>query len=271
MSGSQSPGPGKSKDVAQVSRTGEKSGGSVGPRLSPSAFAHLPDLEQRINDPQHSVFRELDFEAIDAAARENGMPDDWRRSHEEREANRHAVLVGRMSRDLWVFAYGSLMWDPGFYFDEVRVGRLEGYSRSFCLHLPTGRGTREHPGLMAALDTGGRCEGLVFRINADHVDRETEIIWRREMIAYGYVPAFVSVETAQGEVEALTFVANQDDERYLGHLEREEAAARIAHAEGILGSNLSYLENLHAQMEHLGLHDAKCASLLERAKALKAG
>lgn len=240
-------------------------------RLNADAFQHLPDLQDKILDPELSVFRDLDFAAIDAAAKENGLPPEWRRSHADREGNRRAVLASRMGRDLWVFAYGSLMWDPGFYFDEVRIGRLEGYSRKFCLHLPTGRGTREHPGLMAALDEGGVCEGLAFRIAADHVDEETEIIWRREMLAYGYVPAFVQIETAQGAIEALTFVANHDDERYLGMIDREEAARRIASAEGILGTNLSYIENLHRQMGVLGLHDPGCAALLARAQALKTG
>lgn len=238
-------------------------------RLKSSAFKHLPHLEDKISDPENSVFRDLDFAAIDAAAKANGLPDNWRRSHEEREANRAAVLAGRMTRHLWLFAYGSLMWDPGFYFDEVRIARLEGYSRKFCLHLPTGRGTAEHPGLMAALDEGGVCEGLVFRIETDHLDRETEIIWRREMLAYGYVPAFVELETEQGSLEALTFVANHEDERYLGALDPEDAAHRIATAEGMLGTNLSYIENLHKQMGVLGLHDPGCAALLERAKAHK--
>lgn len=232
------------------------------------AFAHLPNLRDRILDPHKSLFRDLDYAALDAAAEANGLPPDWRSSDEEREANRREVLDGHRDKDLWLFAYGSLMWDPAFFFEEVRIGLVSGLQRRFCLHLPTGRGSADHPGLMAALDTGGSCEGLVFRIGKDKIETETEIVWRREMIADAYVPVFLPVKTVQGDVEALTFVANTESERYMGRLPIDDAADRIAHATGVLGSNLSYLENLSAQMRHLGIEDPQFEALFDRAQRL---
>ena len=76
---------------------------------------------------------------------------------------RAAFLAQRNDQDLWIFAYGSLIWDPAFYFEEVRVAKAPGYQRSFCLRSEIGRGSPEKPGLMVALDHGSECQGLAFR------------------------------------------------------------------------------------------------------------
>jgi cation transport regulator ChaC len=47
--------------------------------------------------------------------------------------------------DFWVFAYGSLMWNPEFPHQEVRAARLLGYHRAFCVYSHHYRGTRERP------------------------------------------------------------------------------------------------------------------------------
>lgn len=237
-------------------------------KLDINAFADIPHLKDKILDPQTSRFRDLDLEEMDRAAQQNGLGPEWRRTDEDRERTRQDTLSGRDGQDLWVFAFGSLMWDPAFYFDAVRMGKALGYERSFCLHLPSGRGSVERPGLMAALDVGDVCEGLVFHIDADHVETETKVIWKREMISYGYSPTFIPVETEKGVVDALAFVVNHDSDRYVSGLSEEEAARRIAQAKGILGSNLAYLDSLAAQLEVLGLHDEKFNALYHRARAL---
>ena len=223
--------------------------------IDDSAFAAVPQLRHTIIDPAQSRFRNIDYDAFDKVARETGLPENWRRPHDDREATRQATLGGRLNQDLWVFAYGSLMWDPAFYFDEVRLGRAQGYARCFCLELKSGRGTPDAPGLMAALDKGESCEGLVFRIAADKVDTETEIIWQREMIGYGYEPSFVAVETLAGPLEALTFVIDPASDHYAAGLDMDETARRISVAEGALGTNLEYVQSLAGQLEALGLSD----------------
>ena len=238
-------------------------------KLEDTAFAHVPQLRDKIRDPQTSRYRNLDYAVLDERAREAGYPPGWRRSDEEREATRAEMLAGRGGEDLWIFAYGSLMWDPGFYFDEVRVARADGYHRSFCLELKVGRGSPETPGLMAALDMGRACDGLAFRIKAEHVEPETNVIWRREMIGYGYVPTFVPLETNSGTLEALTFVVDHDSGRYAGDLGVEEAAQMIASAQGINGTNVEYVENLAAQLKLLGLRDDVFDRLYERITELR--
>lgn len=236
--------------------------------LSLEVFRHVPHLRDRILHPGQSRFRKLDYDMIDANAREAGLGENWRRTHEEREDTRVAVLQDHAGKDVWVFAYGSLMWDPGFVFDEVRLAHLTGYSRRFCLVSEIGRGSPQMPGLMAALDHGGSCQGLLFRIAADHVETETRIIWEREMITWGYLPTLVSAETDAGSIEALTFVVNREGDRYVPDANPDKAAHMIATGSGFLGRNIDYLDNLVAQLELLGLHDADCVDLQRRALKL---
>ncbi len=201
------------------------------------------------------------FAELDEQAKVEGWPPGWRMDHDAREANRQAVLSGRWTQDLWVFAYGSLIWDPAVYVEEYRRGFLPGWRRSFCMRLEGGRGSHARPGLMAALDQGGQCDGVVFRVAAELVDQETKFMWRREMFAGSYCPVFLEVMTPQGPVDALTFVMDQTNCRYMPNLDEKEAARIIAAAEGGLGSNFDYLQSLVRHLEELGIHDADMVRL----------
>lgn len=227
------------------------------PMLIPAdAFNHLPILVGKILDLEKSTFRisRQTFEDWDRRAQEAGYGDTWRRTHEEREATRVKALNGRLGRDFWIFAYGSLMWDPAIHVVEIRAAELTGFHRRFCLQVEIGRGSQAKPALMAALDVGGECQGLALRIPAQAVDRETEILWMREMIGEGYIPSFCNVATPQGPVEALAFVADRRSARF-ADIGSEDAAHIIATGSGILGTNLEYFENLATQVEALGIRD----------------
>ncbi len=86
--------------------------------------------------------------------------------------------------DLWVFGYGSLMWNPGFAHAEARPARLYGYHRAFCLYSEHYRGTEARPGLVLGLDRGGSCRGRAFRVPAHDADAAMEYLIAREM--YGH-------------------------------------------------------------------------------------
>lgn len=234
--------------------------------LPPEAFVHVPALAGKIVEPEKSFFRMARerFEEFDRMAREQGYPPTWRLSHEEREATRARVLGGR-SGDLWLFAYGSLMWDPAVHIVEIRLATVEGYHRRFCLKSRIGRGSPERPSLMAALDIGGSCQGLALRIPAEHVDRETEILWMREMMSGAYLPTFVPLLTPQGPVEALTFAMNRESDRYV-QLDVEETARLIATGRGFRGTSLEYLENVAERLALLGLSDPDIDELRARAR-----
>ncbi|MGI9370131.1 MAG: gamma-glutamylcyclotransferase [Ruegeria sp.] len=220
-------------------------------------FRHTPALRGLITPPDASELRfgQDRFDELDEQAKAEGWPPGWRMDHDEREANRQAVLSDRLAQDLWVFAYGSLIWDPAVQVEEYRYGALAGWRRRFCMKLEGGRGSHVRPGLMAALDEGGHCDGVVFRIPAALVDQETEFMWRREMFSGSYCPVFLKVETPQGPVEALVFVMDRSNYRYMPDLSQEEAAQMIAAAEGGLGPNYAYLDSLVRHLDELGIKD----------------
>ena len=226
-------------------------------------FEHVPALKGRLKPPEESRMRlsYARFDELDVQAIAEKRPPGWRMSHEAREANRRSVLAGRLERDLWVFGYGSLIWDPAIHLDKVRLATLQGWRRRFCLSITGSRGTVERPGLMAALDEGGVCEGVAFRIPGRIVDRETETLWMREMFSGSYRPIFVTLSTPQGDIEALTFVIDRSHDRYIPDLPLSEAAAIIAGAQGANGPNFEYLDSLCGHMAELGLSDADMTEL----------
>ncbi len=232
-------------------------------------FRHHPELRGQIKPAAQSFFRELDLAEIDAKAAENGRAPDWRTPCEQREAGRRAWLEGHWDKDLWVFGYGSLMWDPAMEFAEVRRARTSAYSRSFCLWDEGGRGTPRQPGLMLAIDEGPGCEGLAFRISAEKLDHETFVLFRREMIAGAYRPTWLTVETAVGEINALSFAANRDHERIVPGIPLDDQAQMISVAEGHLGTNFAYLSDTYSHLAHLGVDDPYITDLYARVKDLR--
>lgn len=227
--------------------------------MTADAFIHLPDLHHRVTRPEQSKLR-LTPETLamwESRVLAAGLPASWRLSDEAIEQSR-LVLLGDHpdGDDLWIYSYGSLMWDPGFHFAEVRLADLEGYQRRFTLKINLGRGSSEHPALMLSLEPqAGCCRGLAFRIAADMVHAESAILWRREMLRGGYAPALVPMTTPQGPITALAFASNTSHPSYVGELPLEETVATIASGKGVLGTNREYLVQLANQLEALGIRD----------------
>ena len=193
-------------------------------------------------------------------------------SFEERETSRTAALARLPAgEDLWVFGYGSLMWNPAMHTAERRAGLIHGWHRTFCLWVPGGRGSPENPGLMLGLDRGGSCRGIVWRIAADGIASETVILWRREMIGDGYRPRWAKVATEQGDVTAITFVANTDHPRYARDLSTEKLVRTLATAEGRLGRSRDYLHNTVLHLDELGIADGPMHRLLTQVDAYDGG
>ena len=183
-----------------------------------------------------------------------------------------AALAARAREgDLWVFAYGSLLWRPEFAFSEARVGTVRGWHRRFCLLQRRFRGTPEAPGFVLALDRGGLCRGVAFRLLGTDPHATLMPVWRREMRGRGYEARWVPVETADGPVHALTFVVNRASDRYAGRLADAEIADRIAVACGGLGPSAEYLFRTVAALAERGIHDrhlwALQAMVAERLRA----
>jgi cation transport protein ChaC len=154
-----------------------------------------------------------------------------------------AALAARPmpAEGLWVFGYGSLIWQPEFTYSERRVGTVHGYHRRFCLLQRRFRGSADNPGLVLALDAGGSCEGVAFRLTGPEAAETLLPVWRREMRGNGYIGRWVPVETAAGTIQALTFLVNPESDRYTGPIADETIADRIAAGAGHLGPSAEYL------------------------------
>lgn len=231
---------------------------------------HLhPELRGKIKPAAASFFRDLDLGALDAHAAEAGFPSDWRTPCEARDTERRRWLDDRWDQDLWVFGYGSLMWDPSVEFNEVRHAHCLGHQRSFCLWDEGGRGSAEGPGLMLAIDEGGKCDGLAFRVPYEQLEHETFVLFRREMLVPVYRPVWLNLETAAGPIEALSFVANRDHDLIKPGIPLEHQAKMIARAKGLFGSNFDYLSDLHERLDFLGLEDPYVSELYAATDALR--
>jgi len=169
--------------------------------------------------------------------------------------------------DLWLFGYGSLIWNPAFHFTERRKGRIHGWHRRFCLWTPLGRGSPEQPGLVLGLERGGACTGMVFRLAFDQVASELDIIWRREMLSGAYRPRWVRVLTADGPVDAITFTIDPANPRYAGRLAEDEIVRVVATAVGRLGPCTDYLFKTAEALAGLGLADRTLQRLKRRVEA----
>jgi len=156
---------------------------------------------------------------------------------------------------VWIFAYGSLMWNPEIAFAEARPGFLHGYHRSFCLYSRDYRGTPERPGLVLGLDRGGSCRGIVYRLPPDRLGETVDRIWAREMTGQVYRMCRVAVRTPQGPVAAHACIVRRASPDYAGRLAPDEVARVLAGAVGGRGSGRDYLANTVRHLEELGIRD----------------
>ncbi|MEL6169089.1 MAG: gamma-glutamylcyclotransferase [Pseudomonadota bacterium] len=240
--------------------------------MTKDPFRHHPGLRSLITAPEQSYFRDISAEKVRASLEEHGVGGDIlpMLSDAEREADRDAALAEYGPGDVWIFGYGSLMWDPAVRFAEVRRARVAGLARRFILKdVYGGRGDRERPGLMVALDhvAGAHCDGLVYRIDADLVDTETRILWARERIGPAYLSAVITAETALGPVRTLTFLADHSAELIAADLSFDQQVEYCATGTGFLGSSLDYARNIAAHFQELGIDDPDVTRLVTAAKA----
>jgi cation transport protein ChaC len=177
---------------------------------------------------------------------------------------------GRMA--LWVFGYGSLLWNPGFTPVRRVRARLPDYHRSFCMLSVHHRGTPDHPGLVLALDhqPGGQCTGVAFEVAPDDEATVLTMLRERELVSSAYVEEEVGLTCDDEEgITALAYVVDRNHIQYC-HFDLERQAQMIAHAVGGRGPNTEYLYNTAAHLTEMGIKDADMAWLAKRVRALTA-
>ena len=229
----------------------------------PDPFRHHPELRDTILPADQSAMRNLDLREIDKWAASIGRKPGWRLDDQDREGLRLDFLSNRPAGDLWVFGYGSLMWDPGILFAEVRQAEVFGYARSFCFWDDGARGSAAHPGLMLMLDQGRDCTGLAFRIDEAVIEQETFVLFRREMIIGAYEPFWVTMEIQDEQVTGFAFRANHAHPWVRPGFSIAQKARMIATASGLLGDNFSYLSETRAKLLELGMADPYVDSVYE--------
>ena len=184
-------------------------------------------------------------------------------SERELLASRRSFIKDSHSgKDIWIFGYGSLIWNPSFDFDMRIPAHLFGYHRRFCLRTTITRGSSENPGLVLGLDRGGSTKGILFRIPATIATKECDVIWKREMLNGAYEPTWVRVKMRNGrDLKALTFVIKRSHPSFAAPMSDGESVKIIANASGILGPNSEYLFNTEEALNREGIFDFKLKKL----------
>ncbi len=191
---------------------------------------------------------------------------------EERQASLQAVLDERPEHGggVWLFAYGSLIWNPTIRIGERRVATALGWHRAFCLSTAAGRGTPDNPGLLLGLREGGACTGAVLRVAEHDIAHELDVLWRREMVTGGYVPRWLPVEDAGGCAigHAIGFTIDPCGPGYVDGLTEEQMVWRLATARGELGSSAEYLFRTWHGLRAMGIADPMVDRLAPLVEAL---
>lgn len=178
------------------------------------------------------------------------------------KTNRSDLPLPIPDGDIWIFAYGSLIWSPNFHFVERKTARIDGYHRAMCIESTTYRGTPERPGLVLGLDHGGCCEGVAFKICEECLQETMEYLYQREMDDNVYIPSIHPIHFADNtQVSALTFIANRAHPLYVGDLGLEKTADIVSKSAGGRGQNIDYVLNTFEHLQQLKIDDKRLEAL----------
>jgi len=224
-----------------VARRRDADRGAVGKRTLRLTEGHVALVNRELPDPGPQL-----------------LPGFRPATDEDYAALAEAILAGAPENGFWVFAYGSLIWNPEFDVAERRVAVAPGWHRKFCLGWDYRfRGCRDAPGLMLALDRGGSCRGVAFRLPNDALRPNLLRLLKREMsmVPSAFPARWIGLRTPEGPLRALTFAMNRNSGRYVSGLADEEIANVLARACGFRGSMAAYLFSTVSILQELGIHD----------------
>ncbi len=180
---------------------------------------------------------------------------------------RSALQPWQPGSPFWIFAYGSLMWNPSFSYDARHVATIRGYHRQFRVWSRINRGTPDKPGLVLTLECGGSCRGLVYRIPTDLVQEQMNLIWKREMNYNSYRPRWLNCSVGGETIRALVFTVNRHCSGYAGQLPIEAAVESIASASGRYGPAHDYLFRTIETLREHGIRDSNVEQLASLVRA----
>ncbi|WJM80394.1 gamma-glutamylcyclotransferase [Pectobacterium brasiliense] len=185
------------------------------------------------------------------------VPDlEWWSETRIEKSMKDMLKIHSWGNPLWIFAYGSLIYNPLFHFAEQQRAVLDGWHRSFCIRLILGRGSVEHPGRMLALERGGSTSGLAYRFHQDNLENELRLVWMREMVGGLYQPEWADVTLSNGQtVKAIIFAASTGHPLYERDSSPDTVISYLSVASGNLGSNRDYVFRLEDSLRHYGIVD----------------
>ncbi|WP_070989060.1 gamma-glutamylcyclotransferase [Halofilum ochraceum] len=225
--------------------------------------------------PARGITREvLEDDAVRAAISETHpevplLADETLRASMERTLQQRPARVD--ADGVWLFAYGSLLWNPCIEVAQRCPARLYGYHRDFRLKLTYGRGTPETPGLMLGLVPGGSCRGMALRVPAEILRQELMLVWRREMLTGVYVPRWLTLKTPGGDLPAIAFTVDRTHDCYCGRLGEDDTVALMATGQGLLGTAQDYLESTVGHLDSEGIYDRRLHHLRACVRRYRAG
>ncbi|MDE1172150.1 MAG: gamma-glutamylcyclotransferase [Parvibaculaceae bacterium] len=190
-------------------------------------------------------------------------------SDAERAASLRMTLDTRPPGSIWLFAYGSLIWNPTIRSAEQCIARIEGWHRTFCLSTIAGRGSVDRPGLVLALDAGGTCQGVAYRLAETEAESELALLWRREMVTAAYIPRWIDIFDEQDNAfgKAIAFTINPASPHYARNLETSATVHRLATGVGSLGSSAEYLFRTRDGLRTCGIPDPELEQLAAEVEA----
>ncbi|MGE5537492.1 MAG: gamma-glutamylcyclotransferase [Gemmatimonas sp.] len=170
---------------------------------------------------------------------------------------------------MWVFGYGSLMWNPGFIHRHMEYGLVRGWHRAFCVYSHVWRGTPERPGLVLGLDRGGACKGIAFAVDESDEAKVLAYLDERERVTNVYLRRRLTVKLTSGDtVPAWGYVVDRRHHQYARKLPMPRAAGIIAASEGKGGTNPEYLENTVRHLDEMGIPEGPLHALRDRVRRL---
>jgi len=179
----------------------------------------------------------------------------------KRSARQLAQSLARLRQDgvpqdLWLFAYGSLIWRPEFEVKHQQLACVRGYHRALRMHSRLYRGTPEQPGLVLALLSGGSCRGMLYQVEAARAEHTLHQVWEREMVSGVYEPRWLACHTPEGGVRhALAFTLPRRSPSLTAPLDESQLVHVLRHACGRYGSTLDYLQRTVQSLRSHGIHD----------------
>lgn len=182
-------------------------------------------------------------------------------------ARRNIIPDKGIGEDIYIFAYGSLLWNPTVDYEEECLAKIYGFHRSFCMKTNLGRGSFKKPGLMLGLDRGGSCRGSALKLKKSEAIKNIDILFRREMVTGAYKPKLLKTILEDGrKVMSLAFTVDKKHKNYFQNKAIRTKATMISNAHGFLGTCEEYFSNTLQSLSELNIVDSEMIAISKHLK-----